>query len=193
MNTQPGYGSSFLFLLVFSLLCWVGSAPAQDLILQADLSVPGQPLQSLQFGLRQGALAGVDPFDVPAPPASPANEFTAYLSMLAPPEGLPNAWLCDFRSLAGFRELWLELWEMNWDNLPAAGMVHLDLHAIAQPDFLVVVRLVGPDGFWAEVPVPGTVGIPITAQQMTLHWEVVLDVQVPVDTRTWGGLKSLYR
>jgi hypothetical protein len=189
---RVGYASLVLCLFVGGFLL-SGQAEAQDLVLQAQIDAIDGPVPPLQFGVRAGALPGLDDFDLPAPPVSPGGEFAAYLAMLEPPAGFPNAWIHDFRALERFRQARFEIWEMTWENLLWSDFVIVSLSALSEPDFPYQVLLHGPDGFSLEMSVPGIAVVPVQYANMDLIWEVILDDPVTTRNQSLGGVKTLYR
>jgi len=145
------------------------------------------------FGLRDDAIPGYDPLDLPAPPAPPEEDLDGYLTMIEPPPYLPNRWYKDFRPVSN---LTLDRVEYYPFHLVSSHIGELASISIATGAFNALpyeMWVQGPNGLYEEVPVPGSINFTITSSHMFFYWELRLDDQVATSEKTWAGVKSLYR
>lgn len=186
-------GDFLPLLLCLATLLFPLGASAQNLVFDLTVSGPEGPLQVLSFGLADGAAPGLDGYDVPSPPPVPEAALNGYLSMLTPPDGLPNRWLGDFRPLLNFMLTRIEFWTLTLADAQPGSVVTLAVDLPGGTTIPYVLWIHGPGNLSQEMNVPGSLEIPVTDPTMIFFWELRLDDQVAAEPRTWGGVKSLFR
>lgn len=186
-------GSIFPVLLCLAALLAPDGSSAQNLVFDLTVTGPDGPLQALDFGLVDGAAAGLDGFDVPSPPPVPECALNGFLSMLTPPAGLPNRWLGDYRPLLDFMLTRVEFWTLTLADAAPGSAVTLAVDLPGGTTIPYVLWIHGPGNLSRPVDVPGSLEVAITDPTMIFFWELRVDDQVAVERRTWGGVKSLYQ
>ena len=79
-----------VIVLVVLVLGTATRAHGQHLYVSCTVSTPADTASTIEFGLNMTALDGIDEFDEPLPPATPAQNLLVYLQMVTPPAPLPR-------------------------------------------------------------------------------------------------------
>ena len=183
-----------LLLILLPLLCLCTSALAQELGVRVIVQPKNYQTQTLFFGVRSGALYGLDDFDLLAPPPEPETTFDAYLLMPSPPPGLSNRWWVDYRTLQELYRDREEDWDMALVNQTPGTIteLHLDLPFGTLIPHQIFLRLPGEEEF-VEFSPPVTIEFTVTDPNVTLTWKLLHADEIPNEGQAWGLIKSLYR
>jgi len=152
-----------------------------------DLSASG-----LQFGFHDDALDGPDSFDLPEPPAPPADYLSLAFAMPDPGGIFPNRWRRDIRSAESFVDR-LELWELHVCTDQPGFDCQLDLAFLVGMELPLRLRVLGLGGEPLEVTLPGQVVFPLNAEETVIWLELSSDVPIAARTCSFGQLKACYR
>ncbi len=145
------------------------------------------------FGVRPGALPGIDDFDLPQPPPPPGILFQTYFVMLEPLTGLPNRWLDDFRPAGESSSGGVELWQFVIESPDAGATCRLELQDLAPVSSAFDLYLIGANGAPEALALPAVVDFAVDGAVMNRFLELRYGNPIPVEHDTWGGVKALYR
>lgn len=183
-----------LLLLAICLVTAVTSR-ATDSEMAFSFRVTANGLQTAwhTFGLRDGALPGLDAFDLPEPPAVPGCTLTSYLAMPEPASSLPNRWLHDYRAAGERTGERVEIWLINIETTEPVAFCQLEMVAAEPIPAGYELHLFVPDAEPVAVQVPETLDIPVSGQATLLPCELRLGGSIRVETGAWGAVKALFR
>lgn len=182
------FGFSFLLLGLIP-----AEANAQELGVRVTVIPKNATAQTLFFGVRSNALPGLDDFDLPAPPGGPEDVFNAYLTMATPPPDLPNRWLIDYRTLQDFFRSRVEYWDLVLENqdIGSNTTMMVDLPFGTFIPNKIFLHLPGNDP--QEINIPAILEFTVTESTSVMSWELLHADEVPVDSSTWGKIKTLFK
>ena len=186
---SPAPAITVLFILIF---CASGVVLGQELTFNYEVSVDGFTSPSHGFGLRSDALPGLDSHDVPAPPRAPDTPFETYLSMVQPPQDLPNQWLRDFRPVGSLTDDRVELWQMTLAADAGGGTCTVNLTESLPGLAPYELNFFGTDANFVRIVPPASLSFQLSSTFQVLFWELHLADQVDAVNTSWGGVKSLY-
>ncbi len=176
--------ATFLMLIVLA----VGSAAAQDLVLEARITADGTSCEPRLFGWRDGALDGVDVHDVPEPPLPPEGTLSLCFTRT---DLSPTRWFADMRSPSCMDDD-AERWVVTLQGDSSESTCVIDVEAAtgdAQP-YVLVVTGVGIEALRLTIPAQFSV------DPATVFDDLLFEL-VPRSTATveedWGGLKKRFR
>jgi hypothetical protein len=152
-----------------------------------DLSTSG-----MQFGFHDDALDGPDPFDLPEPPAPPADYLSLAFAMPDPGGVFPNRWRRDIRAAGSFVDQ-LELWELHVCTDQLGVDCQLDFAHLVGAELPLRLRVLGLGGEPLEVTLPGQVTFQLISEETVLWLELSSDVPIAAETCSFGLLKIRYR
>lgn len=170
---RPGFGQSLLFEL--------GIRPADGV------------LTTLEFGVSDAALPGLDAYDLPAPPATPDAVWDAYMLMTEAPAAMPNRWLRDIRALADLTRKRVDIWTAVVLVPPEGMAVEVALERSGQSQIPYTLKLMIPMAADIDIEVPWRTELYLPGGLQLMYWVLEQNDQVSVESTSWGGIKSLYR
>jgi hypothetical protein len=171
----------------------VGSVFAFDLTISLDASLGDLNAGRHVFGVLEGANSSVDPFDRPEPPAPPAAFLRLAFTMPQYDGPLPNAWREEYREPEAIGDDHSEIWHVvvATDGVPGDLVLSCDLDAGWGIEF--TLRYLGPPYDEIEVPVPGTLTVPLAGPDFEFWLEIYSEGVVGAQAQTWGGVKAVFR
>jgi hypothetical protein len=183
------------FLIVLcgaAVLAAAVPATGQVAILSLQAQAGNLTASGLQFGFHDDALDGPDSFDLPEPPAPPADYLSLAFAMPYPGGLFPNRWRWDIRSAESFVDQ-LELWELHVSTDQPGGDCQLDLAFLEGAELPLRLRVLGLGGGPFEVTLPGQVVFPLDSEETVIWLELSSDVPIAVQSTSFGQLKASYR
>lgn len=185
-------------LLVPAIVCLLSlstatAARAQLHTFGYRVTINGSTSDWHTFGLRLGALPGLDAFDLPQPPPPPGFPLQTYFVMLEPPTGLPNRWLSDFRPAGESSNGGVELWQFVIESPDAGAACRLELQDLAPVSSAYDLYLIGANGASETLTLPAVVDFSVDSTTMTRFLELHYGSPIPVEHGSWGAVKALYR
>lgn len=179
MRTSP-------LMTALVLLLIGGAALAEEHTFVLEASIPCCSSGEHLFGWLDGSSAGIDPADVPEPPAPPADHIIAAFRM--PGVAEPELWQRDLRATADFTGDGRESWEVaiSTNEAPATCTVTVTPAVGAATG----LRMIFAGAYEDTLAIPASISFALDGEAQ-LFIEVVTEA-VAVESVSWGGLKSLF-
>lgn len=169
------------------------TSPAAETTCEFRVVIDGSATAWNRFGLRNGALPGVDAFDMPAPPPPPGFPFDAYLVMPGSPAGLPNRWFGEFRPTHDGSIEVVDLWEFAVASPEIGALCRIEVRPVSPVSYGDQLSLLPPTGGSCDMTMGGSFEFPLDAFPVSLWFELRTGSPVPVQQNTWGSVKTLFR
>lgn len=168
------------------LLLAAVAVQAQEHTFVLNASIPCCSSGEHVFGWLDLGSAGIDPADVPEPPAPPAGHIVAAFRM--PGVAEPELWQRDLRATADFAGDGRESWELliSTNELPATCTVTV----AAGIGDATALRVIFAGACQDTMSLPASISFPLDGEAQ-LFIEVVLEA-VAVESMSWGSVKSLF-
>lgn len=170
-----------------------GPAMSSEPVYECRALIDGIATAWHPFGLREGALAGADAFDLPAPPPPPGMPFDAWFVMPGAPEGLPNRWLGEFRPPHAASGEAIDLWEFAIGSLDLGHVCRVEVRAVVPVADGDALHLLPPSGGAPDLSSGGAFEFVLPSTPVSLWFELRTGSPVPVERGTWGSVKALFR
>ena len=186
------------FIPLLALMCLLplvvtATARAQEFTFAYRVTINGSVSDWHTFGLRAGALPGVDAFDLPEPPPPPGFPFQTCFVMSEPPVGLPNRWLSEFRPTTGDNAGGVELWHVLIASPDGGANCRLEVRDLAPVSTSFDLYLIGGTGGSEALALPAVLDFAVDGASMTRFLELHFGNPIPVEPGSWGNVKALFR
>lgn len=183
--------SFFSYLaILWWLLLFAAAAQAQSIVLsvQAVDSSLGSGVH--RFGVHDDALLGVDPYDLPEPPAPPGEHLSLAFRMPVPDAPLPDRWRDELRPSEVLEDQ-TETWTLEFDALTSGGLAWLVFETLEGVDLplSLTVTVEGHPAQWVDLP--GDLPVPANGVR-TITVELVAEHPVAREAETWGAVKTIF-
>jgi hypothetical protein len=174
-------------------LCTMGSAASPQTVVYTLAASAAELSTDLhRYGFQDDASSGMDAFDVPEPPAPPADFLSLAFVMPGPSVPLPNRWRDDIRAVQDFADC-IEIWELHVTTDRIGAECAFDLEIEEGDQFALRLTVIGPDGGEFPVQVPGGFTMDLTGPESILWLVLTADGPIASTNSTWGGFKVSYR
>jgi len=180
-------------MAAISLAACAGSVHAFDLTFGVEASLHDSQAGRHIFGVRDGASNAVDPYDRPEPPPAPADYLWLAFTMPEYDGPLANAWREEYRDPGAIVDDNSEVWHVVVATDAAPGDLVLACDFDLMGGVYFSLRYLGPPYGEIEMPVPGTLVVPLTGSEFEFWLELIYQGEVDAGATSWGGVKALFR